>query len=173
MFGNFRQSLIAAAVALLVFTIADWFDAGVLREAQRRTAMTFDPGPFFDLMPVAHLLTAAGVVAVVLAAWWSRSLLVGVGFTLVGGFLVLLPATVWAFATSVNGAPPPAPEPIANALGNWYVSVSAGVTGAVFTVAAAVLLSGLAVIASVLREQRGGRAASSQPIAPEPQSEPA
>jgi hypothetical protein len=73
----------------------------------------------------------------------------------------------------VNRAPPPAPEPIANALGNWYVSVSAGVTGAVFTLAAAMLLSGLAVIASVLQEQRHGRAASSQPITPEPQSEPA
>jgi hypothetical protein len=165
-----RRSLLAALVAVLVLAIAHWFDAGVLVDAQRRAGTTFDPGPLNYLTPVAHLITAAGVVALALAAWWSRSLLVGVGYALFGGFLVLLPATVWAFATSVNGAATPAPEPIATALGNWYFTVGTGLTGAVFTLGAAMLLSGLAVIGSVLREQRR-RATAALPAAA--QSEPA
>jgi hypothetical protein len=165
-----RRSLLAALVAVLALAIAHWFDAGVLVDAQRRAGTTFDPGPLFYLTPVAHLLTAAGVVALALAAWWSRSLIVGVGYALVGGFLVLLPATVWAFATSVNGAPTPAPEPIATALSNWYFTVATGLTGAVFTLGAAMLLSGLAIIGSMLRVQ-GRRAAATSPTAA--QSEPA
>jgi hypothetical protein len=168
-----RRSVVAAFVALLALFVAHWFDAGVLVDAQRRAGTTFDPSALFYLTPVAHLLTAAGVVALALAAWRSRSLLVGVGYAIVGGFLVLLPATVWAFATSVNGAPTPAPEPIATALANWYFTVAAGLTGAVFTLAGAMLLSGLAVIASTLRAQRPGPAAASPATAQAPQSEPA
>lgn len=120
-------------------------------------------------MPVAHLLTAAGVVALALAAWWSRSLLVGVGYALVGGFLVFLPAMGAPFALRVNGAP----EPIATTLAQWFFTVATGVTGAVFTLGGAMLLSGLAVIASMLRAQRPGLAAESPATEQAPQSEPA
>jgi hypothetical protein len=156
MFTPFWRWLIAALVALLTLLIGHWFDAGVLADAVRREGVTFEPGPVFYLIPVAHLVTAAGVVALALTAWRSRSLFVGVGYAVVGGFLVLLPATMWAFAASVNGAPPVAPQPIANTLGQWWFTLAMGVTGSVFTLAAAMLLSGLAVIGSVLREQRPG-----------------
>jgi hypothetical protein len=115
-------------------------------------------------MPVAHLLTAAEVVALALAAWWSRSLLVGVGYALVGGFLVFLPAIVAAFALRVNAAP----EPIATTLAQWFVTLATGVTGAVFTLGAAMFLSGLTVIASTLRAQRRGLATASTPTAQAP-----
>lgn len=172
MHSRLGKSLVATLVAVLALAIAHWFDAGVLLDAQRRAGVTFEPGPLFYLTPVAHLITATGVVALALAAWWSRSLLVGVGYVLVGGFLVLLPATVWEFATSVNGAPAPAPEPIATALGNWYFTLAMGVTGSVFTLGAAMLIAGLAVIGRALRAPR--REPAAEPAtAPAPESEPA
>ncbi len=173
MFTQFRRWLVAALVALLTLLIGQWFDAGVLPDAVRRASTTFDPGPLFYLTPVAHLLTAAGVVALAVAAWRSRSLFVGVGYAVVGGFLVFLPALVWAFATSVNGAPTVAPEPIADTLGQWYTTLATGVTGAVFTLAGAMLLSGLAVIGSVLRTQRRSATAALPAAVQAPQSEPA
>jgi hypothetical protein len=47
--------------------------------------------------------------------------------------------------------------------------VSTGVTGAVFTLAAAMLLSGLVVIASVLRARRRGATGASPATAQTPQ----
>ena len=74
------------------------------------------------------MLTAAGVVALSLVVWWSRSLLVGVCYALIGGYLVFLPPLVWTFDTVKNGMSAPlAPQPIANVLGQWFLSVE-GVT---------------------------------------------
>ena len=85
---------------------------------------------------------------------------------------MLLPATVWEFATSVNGAPAPAPEPIATALGNWYFTLAMGVTGSVFTLGAAMLIAGLAVIGRALRAPR--REPAAEPAtAPAPESDSA
>lgn len=163
---------VAALVALLTLLIAHWFDAGVLTDEQLRAA---HPGLLLYLGPVAHMLTAAGVVVLVVTAWWSRSLLVGAGYALVGGYLVFLPALYWKFdwVTTITTQPswvltfsstplaprslaaqPLAPSPIASTLGDWYSTVSAGVTGAVFTLAAAMFLSGLVVFTSVLRARR-------------------
>lgn len=164
--------LVAALVALLALVIAQWFDAGVLADAQRRVAVTFNYGSLPYLMSVAHLLTAAGVLALALAARWSRSLLIAVGYAVVGGFLVFLPAMVTTFAVSVNGAPTLAPEPIATTLSNWFFTVAEGLTGAVFTLGAAMLLSGLAVIGSILRWPRSAARAASPATAQPSQSEP-
>jgi hypothetical protein len=173
MFSQFRRWFVAALVAVLALLIGHWFDVGVLLAAIRREGMTFDPGPVFYLISVAHLLTAAGVVALAVAAWRSQSLFVGVGYAVVGGFLVFLPPLVWAFATGVNGAPPVAPQPIANTLGQWYFTLADGVTGSVFTLAGAMLLSGLAVIGSVLRTQRRSTMAALPAAVQAPPSEPA
>lgn len=143
-----KRWLVAALVALLTLLIAHWFDAGVLADAQLRAG---HPGLLFDLAPIAHMLTAAGVVVLALAAWWSRSLLVGVCYALVGGCLVFLPAMYWAFDSVTHGRSTPlAPQPIASWLGDWFLALSTGVTGAVFTLAAAMLLSGLVVIERLL-----------------------
>ncbi len=85
MLSRLWRPIIAALVATLALVIVHWFDAGVLVEAQRRMASTFDSSELFTLMPVGHLLAAAGVVAIVAAAWWSRSLSIGVGYSVVGG----------------------------------------------------------------------------------------
>lgn len=171
----------AALVALLTLLIAHWFDAGVLTDAQLRAA---HPGLLFNFAPVAHMLTAAGVVVLALAAWWSRSLLVGACYALVGGYLVFLPAMYWAFdsVTYLRSMPsgvivgtsgPLAPQPIASTLGDWFLAVSTGVTGAVFTLAAAMFLSGLAVVWSVLLARRRRASAAASTAEPAPQSEPA
>ncbi len=159
MSAQLKRSLVAALMAPAVLLVAHWFDAGVLVDAQRQAGYTYDPAPLMDLMVVAHVLTAAGAVVLALVAWRSRSVLVGVGYVLVGGFLVCLPAIVWAFAVSVNGAAPLAPAPIATAMFQWFTVLATGVTGAVFTIAGGMLLSGLAVIWSVLQDRRSAESA--------------
>lgn len=146
-----RRSLVAAVVALLVLLIAHWFDAGVLVDARNGFSYSYDPVPLVDLTAIAHIVTAAGVVAIALAGWRSRSLAVGIGYAVVGGFLVFLPPLIWSVAVSVNGASPVAPQPIANALWSWDSTLETGRIGAVFTLAAAMLLTGVAVIWSVLQ----------------------
>ena len=168
-----KRALVAALVALLALLIAHWFDAGVLADAQIQAAGTYDYGPGYDLIGIAHIITAAGVVATALAGWRSRSLAVGAGYAIVGGFLVFLPALFWAFAMSVNGAPTVAPQPIASNLGSWYLTLATGPTGAVYTVAAAMFLSGLAVVGSVLLARRRRASAAASSAEPATQSEPA
>jgi len=165
---RFARPLIAALAAVPVLLVAHWFDASVLADAERQGASKFDLGLFFYLTPVAHVLTAAGVVGLVLAAWWSRSLLLGVAYTIAGGVLVSLPALFQAFATGANDSPPLAPEPIASTLSNWFIATGDGLTGAVFTVGAAMFLAGIAVIARMLRQRRmsvtGAPEAAARPV---------
>lgn len=151
MAGKLPRSLIAALVAAVALLIAHWFDAGVLHDAQIRAGFTYDTAPLVDLTVVAHILTAAGALIVVSCAWWTRSRAVGIGFTIVGGLLATLPAITWAYALSINGASPTLPEPIASTLTNWFFSLEVGVTGAVYTIAGAMFLAGLAVLASTFR----------------------
>ena len=167
MSAQLKRSLVAALMAPAVLLVAHWFDAGVLVDALRQAGYTYDPAPLMDLMVVAHVLTAAGAVALALVAWRSRRVLVGVGYVIVGGFLVCLPAIVWAFAVSVHGAAPIAPAPIAKTFNEWFVALGTGVTGAVFTIAAGMLVSGLAVIWSVLQDRRSANAAlpATEPVA--------
>jgi hypothetical protein len=60
---------------------------------------------------------AAGVLAVGALALWARSVLVGVAYAVVGGFLVLLVPINWHLAASINEAPPVLPEPVATIVG--------------------------------------------------------
>jgi hypothetical protein len=146
-----QRTLLAALAAAVVLLGAHWFDAGVVRDAGIRAGQTYDSGPFFNLISIDHLLTAAGVVALALAAWRSRDLVVGIGYAVAGGFLALLPTIFYTFDSTGNGRSTPlAPEPIARILGDWYLALALGVTGAVFTLAGAMLISGLAVVGSVM-----------------------
>ena len=78
--GTQVRALVAALVALLVLLAAHWFDAGVLADARVRAGHTYDYAPLAGLTAVARILTAAGVVAIALACWRSRSLVVGAGY---------------------------------------------------------------------------------------------
>ena len=168
---RFGRAFLAAVVALFALLIANWFDAGVLRDAQLRAGHTYDFGSAYDLTPVAHMLAAAGAVAIAVAGWWSRTLLLGVCYAIVGGVLVFLPALFWAFGLGPNGAQPTAPQPIADLLNHWYTTLAMGVVGAVYTLGGAMFLTGLAVIWSGLRDRRRGGV--TQPATTQvPQTEP-
>jgi hypothetical protein len=171
--ARYGRSFVAALVALAALLIAHWLDAGVLRDAEVRAGITFDPGQLFNLLAVVHIVTAGGVIAVSLAAWRSKSVLAGVAYIVVGGFIVLLPALTWAFGTSVNSAPPAAPAPIASTIDYWYTSFSAGATGAAYTLAGAMLLSGIAVIWSASLRLRGATTVPpvEAPSVPEPSAQ--
>jgi hypothetical protein len=67
---------------------------------------------------------------------------------------------------------PLAPQPIASTLGQWFFSVE-GVTGSVFTLGAAMFLSSLVVIGSVLRARRRSANAGVPTVPRAPESEPA
>ena len=166
-----RRSAIAALVAVAALLLAHWFDAGVVADAQIRFGRTFDAGSFANAMTMDRLLTAAGVVAVVAAGWRARTNVVGIGYAVVGGFVATLPATGWAFAANVNGRPPILPDPMARTMGEWLVSLEAGVTGAVYTIGAVMLIVGLAVLGSNLTRKRAQTAPASAPIS-EPQPSP-
>jgi hypothetical protein len=73
-------------------------------------------------------------------------------------------------AANVHGAPALAPQPIASILSSWYLNLDIGVTGAVYTLAAAMFISGLAVVGSVLLSRRQKAAPKAGQV---PQSEPA
>jgi hypothetical protein len=153
-----QRSAAAALVAAGSLLFAHWFDAGVVAGAQNRYQQTYDVSPLVNLFTAAHILTAAGAIAVAWSAWWSRTWLTGIGYTIVGGLLALLPALFWACAASINGAPTVLPDPIARVLTYWYSTLQVGVTGAVYTISGAMLLVGLAVLAWNLRLRRVGRA---------------
>jgi hypothetical protein len=152
--------------------VAHWFDAGVVADAQKTAGSTYDTGSLMNVLVLARLLTAVGVVAVVAAGWWARSRIVGIGYVVVGGFVATLPATVWAFAMHINDRPPVLPDPIARTMTDWWSSLETGVTGAVYTIGAVMLVVGLAVIGSNLVSMRTrlGQAPSAA-LAPQPSPE--
>jgi hypothetical protein len=168
MSAQLRRPLVAGLIALAVLLIAQWFDAGVLADAQRQAGRTYDVGPFWNSMGIAHVLTAAGVIALAMVAWWSRSLLVGVGYAIVGGFLVFLPTITFVLASSVNGAPPLAPAPIATTLNRWFSTLASGVSGSIFTIAGGMFVSGLVVIWLVLRGRAPSGADAAMPMTEPP-----
>jgi hypothetical protein len=144
---SIRRSLVAAAVALLALAIAHWYDAGVLAELERRNHYDYNTSAISYAMPVVHLITGLAAVAIVLAAFWSRTILASVGYVLVGGFLVFMEAMVEA----LNGRVALAPEPITTVLNQWFYTLATGVTGAVFTLGGVMFVTGLAVTGSILR----------------------
>jgi hypothetical protein len=169
--AQYVRSLLALVVALAALIVAHWFDSTVLADAQRQVGISFDPGPLLSLTSIAHLITAAGALAIGFAGWRSRNMVVGIIYVAAGAYLVFLPAMYWAVAVRVNGAPPVAPEPIATTIGQWFTTIQTGVTGSVFTLGGAMLVSGLAVLWSVLR-QRGRDRTPAMAVLPTPAPEP-
>lgn len=164
---SIRRSLVAAAVALLALAIAHWYDAGVLAELGRRNHYDYNTSAISYAMPVAHLITGLGAVAIVLAAFWSRTILLSVGYVLVGGFLVFIEAMVEA----LNGRVALAPEPITTTLNQWFYTLATGSTGAVFTLGGVMFLAGLAVMGSIVRTRLRNTAATRRLTAPAPNVE--
>jgi hypothetical protein len=170
--SNSGRALIAIVAAAAVLLLARWLDAVWLRDLQRQTGITFDPTSGFYAWPVVTLAAAGGVLLLSLLAWRARSVLVGVIYAVVGGFLVFLPAIGWNLAAEVNGAPPILPQPIASAIGQLYAWTQ-GPANAVAVVAAGMLLIGLAVIVLASRGRSAAAVVEHVVDSPLPAGQPA
>lgn len=132
---------IDAAAAILL--VAVWFDHRVLTEVQRTAATTFDAHSQSILLSVGYIAVAAGMLAIAVVGWWSRSTLLGAIYALVGGFLATLFFIVWQSAAALPG-------PIADAIGNLYFAVLGPLSavpilgGGMFLVGVALIIAGLA-----------------------------
>ncbi len=156
-----RTLMNAAAVAgaAMVLVLAVWIDTSVFPAAQQQSAATFDLSGVVTLSSVGSVAVAGGCLAV---AWLgSRAApVVGLLYVVVGGFLALLPWLTITFAAQVNGEPPVAPEPLAQALSEIY-SRTQGPLNAVGVIGGAMLLGGLVGATASLR-RRGSAAAARQ-----------
>lgn len=80
-FVRAAMALVAAA-AILMF--AGWLDGQVFRDIERRQSVEFSITLITWALPFGYLAVAAGVLAVVILAWWARSILVGIAYAVVG-----------------------------------------------------------------------------------------
>ena len=99
-------------------------------------------------------MISGAVLLLALLAWRSRSVVVGVGYALVGMFFAFL---MWVWTTPAgthNDAPPVLPEPIVAAV-SWVVRESVGPLNAVGIIGGGMLIAGVAVIARSFRERTG------------------
>ena len=162
---RFARAGIALVAAAGILVLAGWLDGQVFVEIRRQEAASFDPGQLAWTLPVGYLAVAAGVLAVTGLALWSRSLLVGVAYMLVGTFFAFLFTIVWQFSAEINGAPPVLPRPVAQLVGNLDAWGAQGPLNAWSVIGAGMLLAGLATISRVVR-RRAARRRSGAP-APE------
>ena len=167
MADRFARAGVALAAAAGILVLAGWLDGQVFVEIRRQEATSFDPSQLAWTLPVGYLAVAAGVLAVTGLALWSRSLLVGIAYALVGAFFTFLFTIVWQFSAAINGAPPVLPRPIAQLVGTLDAWGAQGPLNAWSIVGAGMLLAGLATILRVVR----GRTAARRPGAPAPEVE--
>lgn len=136
----------ALLVPVVALVVAHWYDQSVLADSLQRAHATFEMGGYANELTLTHLVGAIGAVAVVLAAIWARSGLVGALYVIVGGATVLLPALWAAFAIN-QGANAAEPGPIARFLDDQMSSgIGAGPTGIALTIGGATLVAGLVSI---------------------------
>ena len=142
---------IALVAAAGILVLAGWLDGQVFVGIRRQEATSFDPGQLAWTLPFGYLAVAAGVLAVTGLAQWSRSLLAGIAYALVGAFFAFLFTIVWQFSAEINGAPPVLPRPIAQLVGTLDAWGAQGPLNAWSVIGAGMLLAGLATIARVVR----------------------
>ena len=157
MSDRFARAGIALIAAAGILALAGWLDGQVFLEIRRREASTFDISQLAWTLPLGYLAVAAGVVAVAGLARWSRSLLVGVAYTLVGAFFAFLFTIVWQFSAQIDGAPPVLPRPVAQLVSTLDAWGAQGPLHAWSVVGAGMLLAGLATISRVVRRRAAAR----------------
>lgn len=140
------RTLLALAAAAIVLVIATWFDHTVMTEALRHAQSTFEMSGFATMTALGSLLVALSVLLVGALAWRAASVVVGLAYVVVGGFVVALPWLVMNLTIHKNGAPSVLPEPLASALANIFFSTT-GSLNAVGTIGAAILIAGIAASA--------------------------
>jgi hypothetical protein len=161
------RTLVALAGAALVLIVATWFDNTVMRDALRRASAAFDMGGVGIVVAAASMLVAGSVLLVAVLAWRAASVVVGLAYAVVGGFLVMLPWIVWNFATQVNDTPPVLPEPLLSVVTEISFRTGGGSLNAVGTIGAAMLIAGVAALVRWQRD-RGAATGSLEALSPAP-----
>ena len=129
------RTLVALAAAVIVLVIAVWFDNAILSDAEQQTRS--DPS-WVDTLTV---LTVLGSLLVL--AWKSASVVVGLAYVVVGGFFAALPWLWWNVARMTVDV---LPEALAVAIRELGYSTQ-GTLNAVGTIGAAMLIAGIAALA--------------------------
>ncbi len=75
--------MFAAAIALVVMA---WFDTTVVRDTIQRGSAIFDSSPSAFVMSLGMIMISGAVLLLASLAWRSGSVVVGVGYALVGMF---------------------------------------------------------------------------------------
>lgn len=158
----------ALAAAAIVLVIAAWFDSTFIRGALREAQSTFDMAGFAGIPVLGSMLVAGSVLLLGTLAWRAASVVVGITYVVVGGFVVALPWLVMNLASSTNDAPPVLPETLASAITSIWTS-TAGSLNAVGTIGAAMLIAG---VAALVRWWRGRAIAPSSPGVVAPTTDP-
>jgi hypothetical protein len=140
-----HTTLVALAAAAIVLVIAAWFDTTVMFETRRQAAATFDISKSTTMTALGTLMIAGSVLLVGALAWRAASVVAGLVYVVVGGFIVALPWLVWNLASQTHDGPPMLPEPLALALGQTYFSTN-GDLNAVGTIGAGMLIAGIAAL---------------------------
>jgi hypothetical protein len=156
MSGRIGRPIIGLVAAVAILLFAAWFDWHVLFSIERQQATTFDIRPFAWAAPFGYLVAAAGVLALAVLAWWSRSLLVAVVYVLVGAFFAFLYTLEWIFSATHNSAPPIFPHPIADFISNVainWLGLDFAPTHAVSVIGAGMFLAGLGALGRAIRQR--------------------
>jgi hypothetical protein len=149
------RTLAALAAAAIALVVAGWIDSTFARHAESRANAAGDVYGFATVEVFGSLLIAGSVLLMGVLAWRAASVVVGLAYVVVGGFLVALPWLFWNFA--LRTAPAVLPEAVALALRNlFYLTVggsdngyflNGGPLNAVETIGAAMLIGGVAALA--------------------------
>jgi len=146
------RTFVALVGALVLLAITGWFDSTVMTAALRRASASFDESAVSVLTAVGSVLVAGAVLLIGVLAWRAASAIVGLAYTVVGGFFVLLPWLVWTLDVQKNDVPPVLPDPLARWLDDIYVWTVGGTLNATGTIGAAMLIAGIVTL--VHRQRR-------------------
>jgi len=153
---------VALGGAVLVLVVATWFDHTYLPDAQHHAQATFDMSGFTGPLVAGSLVVGGSVLLLWSLAWRAASLVVGLAYVIAGGFIAALPWLAITLASSREDAPPILPEPLVLPLTDLWFATS-GTLNAAGSIAAAMLITGIAVL---VRGRRSRMATPAGPVAP-------
>jgi hypothetical protein len=157
---------LAGAALILVFTV--WFDNTVMRGVAQSAQASFGRSGYGAMVAAWSIVVAGSVLLVGVLAWRAPSIVVGIAYVVVGGFLVTLPWIAWTFATQVNDTPPILPEPLLTVVSEISFLTTRTSTNAVGTISAAMLIAGVVALVRWQRNRaaKGGVEAMSPATGP-------
>ena len=114
------RAVIAIVAAGAAVYLAGWFDGSVMTQIQRQSGIDFDPNGLILAMSLGSIAVMGSILALGVPASRSQAALVGAVYIVTGAFLAFLPVIVWRFAATINDALPVLPQPISQAVSQFY-----------------------------------------------------